>query len=499
MKPAPPVGDEHLDPEFRRGLGLFDATTLVMGSMIGSGIFIVSAEMLRLVGSSGWLLVAWLITGLLTVTAALSYGELAAMMPRAGGQYVYLREAFSPLWGFLYGWTLFTVIQTGTIAAVGVAFARFAGVLWPSINENTTYLIHPIHLGESGYALSLSTAQFVGIALIALLTLTNVFGLAYGKWVQNIFTVAKTGALLGLIVVGLTVGYNSEVTRSNFAAAWTPTPWESIEKGLDAITPFGLFVALCVAQTGSLFSSDAWNNITFAAGEVRTPRRTLPLALALGTGSVIALYLLANVAYLVVLPKTDIITAPNDRVGTLLLERIFPHIGVGAMAIAIMISTFGCNNGLILSGARAYYAMARDGLFFRAVGQLNAAHVPAWGLIVQGIWSALLVLPRTVTSKNGIEDYGNLYGDLLAYIMSAALLFYVLTILGLFRLRFTRPDAHRPYRAVGYPVIPLLYVIGASVLVLVLVRYRPMTTWPGMILVALGVPVYFLWKRAGRV
>jgi APA family basic amino acid/polyamine antiporter len=501
-----PTADHELDTEFRRGLGLFDATMVVIGSMIGSGIFLVSAEMLRLVGSSGWLLAAWLITGLLTVSAALSYGELAGMMPRAGGQYVYLREAFSPLWGFLYGWTLFTVIQTGTIAAVGVAFARFAGVLWPAIAENTSasvdpYLIEPIRLG-GGYAVSLSTAQLVGIGLIGLLTLTNTLGLAYGKWVQNLFTVAKTGALLGLIVVGLTVGFTPAVARDNFADPWGPQIGPhliEIESGLSALTPFGLFVALCVAQTGSLFSADAWNNITFAAGEVRHPRRNLPLALALGTGAVIALYLLANVAYLVVLPLADIATAPADRVGTAVLERIFPRVGVPVMALAIMISTFGCTNGLILSGARAYYAMARDGLFFQAVGRLNPARVPAWGLIVQGVWSALLVLPRTVKDlPDGRTVYGNLYGDLLDYIISAALLFYILTILGLFRLRLTQPNAHRPYRAFGYPVIPALYIVGASVLVAVLVRYRPMTTWPGLVLVALGVPIYYLWRGARK-
>jgi APA family basic amino acid/polyamine antiporter len=494
---AAPDHDAGLDVEFQRGLGLFDATMVVVGSMIGSGIFIVSADMARLLGSPGWLLVAWLVTGVLTVTAALSYGEMAAMMPRAGGQYVYLREAFSPLWGFLYGWTLFLVIQTGTIAAVGVAFAKFTGVLWPEIAENH-YLIEPIHLGTTGYALSLSTAQLVGILLIAVLTATNVLGLKYGKVVQNLFTVTKTGALLALIVIGLGLGWNAGAVEVNFGDLWTPR-WpttgkpEEVVAGLTALTAFGLFAALCVSQTGSLFSADAWNNITFAAGEVRQPRRNLPLALALGTGIVIGLYLLANVAYLVVLPLGDIQRAQQDRVGTAMLERIFPDVGVMLMAAAIMISTFGCNNGLILSGARAYYAMSRDGLFFRAAGRLNAARVPAWGLMFQGVWAALLVLPRTYNPEKG--EYGNLYGDLLDYIMSAALLFYILTIAGLFRLRFTRPDAPRPYRAFGYPVVPALYILGAVTLVAVLVVYRPMTTWPGMVLVLLGVPVYFALRR----
>jgi APA family basic amino acid/polyamine antiporter len=484
--------DHGLDTEFKRGLGLFDATMVVVGSMIGSGIFIVSAEMSQLIGSPGWLLVAWLITGVLTVTAALSYGELAALLPRAGGQYVYLREAFSPLWGFLYGWALFLVIQTGTIAAVGVAFAKFAGVLWPAISE-TSYLVEPIHL-TPGYAVSLSTAQFLGIALIGLLTATNTLGLDYGKWVQNLFTVSKTGALFGVILVGLLLGWSADAVSANWGAFWEARPTEDVAPDLKAITAFGLFVALCASQTRSLFSADAWNNITFAAGEVRDPRRNLPLALGLGTGLVILLYLLANVAYLVVLPLADIQNAPGERVATEMMRRIFPGFGVGLMAVAIMVSTFGCNNGLILSGARAYYAMARDGLFFRKAGTLNAARVPAWGLLFQGVWAALLVLPRTYDPEK--QKYGNLYGDLLDYIISAALLFYVLTILGLFALRYKRPEAPRPYRAFGYPVVPALYVVGAAVLVGVLVVYRPMTTWPGLALVALGVPVYYVWRRA---
>jgi APA family basic amino acid/polyamine antiporter len=496
-------GDPHgdgttgLDTEFHRGLGLFDATMVVVGSMIGSGIFIVSADMARLLGSPGWLLVAWLITGVLTVTAALSYGELAGMMPRAGGQYVYLREAFGPLWGFLYGWTLFLVIQTGTIAAVGVAFARFAGVFWKEIAEDN-YLVAPLPLAP-GYAISLSTAQLVGVGLIALLTLTNIGGLRYGKLVQNLFTVAKTGALLALIVLGLTLGWNATVARDNLGDLWTQRGLLPLDDaGLTAATALGLFVALCVAQTGSLFSSDAWNNITFAAGEVRNPRRNLPLALALGTGTVITLYLLANGAYLVALPFTDIQHAEADRVGTALLARLFPDVGVKLMAGAIMVSTFGCNNGLILSGARAYYAMARDRLFFRAAGRLSAARVPAWGLVLQGLWAAFLVLPRTVkTSEGGTVTYGNLYSDLLDYIMSAALLFYVLTILGIYRLRRTRPQAERPYRAFGYPLVPALYVLGASTLVGVLFVYRPFTTLPGVALVLLGLPVYYVWSRRG--
>ena len=479
-----------LDTEFTRGLGLYDSTMVVVGSMIGSGIFIVSADMARSVGSAGWLLVAWAVTGFLTIVGALSYGELAAMMPRAGGQYVYLREAFSPLWGFLYGWTLFLVIQTGTIAAVSVGFARYLGVLIPGISEEV-YLVAPIHIG-SAYALSLSTTQLVGVLLIALLTWTNTRGLEYGRMIQNIFTTAKTGALFGLIAVGILLGWNATAVSDNFGNLWTVREAVDIVPGLSAITAFGLFVAICVSQTGSLFSADAWNNITFTAGEVKDPRRNIPLSLALGTAIVISLYLLANVAYLATLPFVDIQHAPADRVATATLNAIFPGAGATIMAIAIVISTFGCNNGLILAGARAYYAMARDGLFFRSVAQLNEAKVPAWGLVWQGVWASFLVLPRTYNATTG--SYGNLYSNLLDYVISAALIFYILTIAAVFRLRRTRPAADRPYRAFGYPVVPALYIAGASVILLVLFVYRTATTWPGLIIVLLGVPVYLAWK-----
>jgi APA family basic amino acid/polyamine antiporter len=480
-----------LDTEFKRGLGLYDSTMVVAGSMIGSGIFIVSAAMARQVGSPGWLLIAWAITGVLTIAAALSYGELAGMMPRAGGQYVYLREAYSPLWGFLYGWTLFMVIQTGTIAAVAVAFARFTGVLFPAIAENR-YLIAPIHI-STGYALSLSTAQLLGVVLIVLLTWTNTRGLDYGKVIQNTFTTAKTGALVALILVGLVVGWNAEAVAGNFGQFWTPRGFEPIAEGVAITSAFGIFVALCVAQTGSLFSADAWNNITFTAGEVKDPRRNIPLSLALGTIIVIALYLLANLAYLVTLPFDAIQQAPADRVATSTLDAIFPGLGAALMAAAIMVSTFGCNNGLILAGARAYYAMARDGVFFRRAGELNAARVPAWGLLLQGIWAAALVLPRTYDPAT--QQYGNLYGNLLDYVVSAALLFYVLTIAGVFRLRASRPDVERPYRAFGYPVIPALYILGALTVLGVLLLYRPATTWPGFVIVLLGIPVFLAMRR----
>jgi basic amino acid/polyamine antiporter, APA family len=488
---------------FVRGLGALDSTMLVAGSMIGSGIFIVSSAIARQVGAPGWLLVVWIITGLLTVTGALSYGELAAMMPRAGGQYVYLREAFSPLCGFLYGWTFFLVIQTGTIAAVGVGFARYLGVLCPGISEGN-YLIKPVHLSSS-YAISLSTAQLVAVLMILFLTWLNTRGLHLGKLVQNTFTVTKTGALFGLIVLGIAIGWNADAVRANFTDFWGIRSGnlenvDAIGQGLTAVTAFGLFVGICVAQTNSLFSADAWNNITFTAGEVRNPRRDIPLAMALGTSLVIALYVLANVAYLVTLPFEEIQTVPEDRVAAATARVIFGASGTVIMAVAIMISTFGCNNGLILAGARAYYAMARDGLFFRGAGKLNGRHVPGWSLIMQGLWAAALVLPRTIASpaNDAAPKYGNLYSDLLDYIMSAALIFYILTIAGIFRLRKTRPGAERPYRAWGYPSVPALYMVGAALILAVLFIFKPRTTWPGLVIVATGFPVYFLWRIVGK-
>lgn len=492
-----PAETEQSNEGFIRGLGLLDSTMIVAGSMIGSGIFIVSADIARQVGSPGWLLVVWIITGLLTVVGALSYGELAAMMPKAGGQYVYLREAYSPFWGFLYGWTLFLVIQTATIAAVAVAFGRYLGVLVPSISE-TNYLIEPIRLGSSSYAFSLSTAQVVGIAMIALLTWMNTRGLKLGKLVQNVFTFAKTGSLIALILLGLVVGlvWHGDVAAANFGDLWTVRgDLQDVGHGLTAFAAFGLFVGICVAQTNSLFSSDAWNNITFTAGEVKDPKRNIPLSLALGTGGVITLYLLANIAYLVTLRFEDIQHVASDRVGSATAEVIFPGVGAVLMAVAIMVSTFGCNNGLIFAGARAYYAMAKDGLFFKSAGELNKARVPAWGLVIQGIWAAFYVLPRTVkTAADGKFSYGNLYGDLLTYVISAALIFYILTIVGIFVLRVKQPDAERPYKAFGYPIIPALYVIGATVILAVLFIYQTTATWPGLLIVLTGVPVYFIWR-----
>ena len=488
---------------FIRGLGLLDSTMIVAGSMIGSGIFIVSADIARQVGSPGWLLVVWLITGFLTVGAALSYGELAAMMPRAGGMYIYLKEAYAPLWGFLYGWTHFLVIGTATIAAVAVAFARFTGILIPSISE-TNYLIEPVRIGSSSYALSLSTAQLVGIVMIVFLTWLNTRGLKLGKLVQNVFTFAKTGSLIALIVLGIIVGLVSypEIAAANFGDLWTVRgSLANVDEGsLTAVAAFGLFVGICVAQTNSLFSADAWHNVTFTAGEVRDPKRNLPLSLLFGAGGVIVLYLLANIAYLVTLrfdTIQDISINHSSRIGSAAADVIFPGFGATIMAVAIMISTFGCNNGLILAGPRAYYAMAKDGLFFQAVARLNKFHVPAWGIVVQGIWSAFYVLPRTVkTNADGTVSYGNLYGDLLTYVISSALIFYILAIAAVFVLRVKQPEAERPYKAFGYPVIPALYCVGAAVILAILFVYQTTATWPGLLIVLTGVPVYFIWKRS---
>lgn len=475
--------------KLHRSLGLFDSTMIVAGSMIGSGIFIVAGEMAREVGSSGWLLLAWVIAGILTIAAALSYGELAAMMPQAGGQYVYLREAFSPLWGFLYGWTLFLVIQTGTIAASSVGFSRYLGVLWPQIAENN-YIIRPIHILPR-YAISLSTAQLVALVVISFLTWANFKGLKYGKGVQNIFTSMKIGSLVAVIGIGLLVGWKFAVVKANFTHSWTPVGISSVHS-LSGGTALELLVALCTAQIGALYAADAWNNITFTAGEVRDPARNVPLSLALGSIIVIVLYLCANLAYLVVLPFSAIQHAPADRVASTMFAAIFPSLGPKLIAIAIMIAAFGCMNALILSGARAYYAMSLDGLFFKRASVLNRADVPGPALIMQALWSAVLLMIRTYQPQTG--TYGNLYSNLLDYIISAALIFYILTIAGIFRLRKLRPDANRPYKAFGYPWVPMLYLISAIVILAVLFVSRTSTTIPGVIIVLLGIPVYFAFR-----
>jgi basic amino acid/polyamine antiporter, APA family len=492
--PVRSSGAKESEDGFIRSLGLFDSVMVVVGAMIGSGIFLVSADMARILGSASWVMVAWGIAAVLTVAAALSYGELAAMMPRAGGQYVYLREAFSPLAGFLYGWTLFTVIQTGTTAAVCVGFARYAGLWIPGISEEI-YLIPPTHLTPT-YALSLSTTQLLAIAVIALLTWINTRGVEYGRLIQNVFTTGKVGALFVLIALGLGVGWSGAIVAANFGDPWLVRNATDLAPGVSAATGAGLLAALAVAQVGALFAADAWNNITFTAGEVKNPRRNIPLSLAIGTGFVMLLFLLANLSYFATLPLEGVQHAPADRVAGATLESIFPGLGGRLMAAGIMISTFGCANALILSGARAYYAMARDGLFFRRAGVLNRYKVPGVGLVAQGVWAALLVLPRAYDPV--AATYSNLYGSLLDYVVSAALVFYILTIAGIFRLRRTRPDEPRPYRAFGYPYVPALYMVAGTAILVTLFVYRASTTWPGMAIVALGVPVYFVASRFGQ-
>jgi APA family basic amino acid/polyamine antiporter len=448
---------------FVKGLGLVDATTLVMGSMIGSGIFIVSADVARQVKSPGLLILCWLIGAALTMIAALSYGELAAAMPDAGGQYVYLREAFGRIWGFLYGWTLFVVIQTGTIAAVAVAFAKYSGVFLPSISASN-YL-----LGAGKFGLT--TQQLLAIAIVVLLTIVNTRGIRTGAVIQNIFTFAKVASLLGLVVFGFLLGRNPEAIASNFHHLWDGVTWN-----------WGVVALVGSAMVGPLFSSDAWNNVTFTAGEVRNPKRNLPLSLGAGVGTVSILYLACNLIYLSVLTMPQIQTAPEDRVATAVVSVMFGPVATSLMAVAIMISTFGCCNGLILSGARVYYTMARDRLFFSRAGTLHPVRrTPVFALVIQCIWTVLLTLSGQ-------------YGDLLDYVIFAVLLFYILTIGGLFRLRRTRPDMDRPYRAVGYPVLPALYMLVAGLIEVLLLFNKPAFTVRGLILVLLGVPVYFLWR-----
>ncbi|HEV8587779.1 MAG TPA: amino acid permease [Pyrinomonadaceae bacterium] len=485
-----------------RGLGLTDGTMIVIGSMIGSGIFITSAESSRLIGSPGWLLVAWALAGVLTITGALCCAELAAMMPRAGGPYVFLRQAYSPGTGFLFGWSLFLVIQTGTIAAVAVAFANFTGVLIKGI-DGSNYLVAPRRLPSflSGYAISFSTAQLVGIIMIIVLTITNMRGLKTGKLIQNTFTFTKTAALIGLIVIGLLLGWN------HASAAYTSSWWNSwangwnpqvAQPGLAVAGGLALVMMLGRAMTGPLFAQSAWNNVTFTGGEVENPGRNLPLSLLIGCGVVVGLYLLANVAYVVTLPLAGIQNAPQGRVAAATMQAIFGPRGAVIMAVAIMISTFGCNNGLILAGARVYYAMARDGLFFKRVARLNKQHVPAIALIAQCIWACLLTLPRTVTtdSKTGAITYGNVYTQLLEYIISADLIFYVLMVGAVILMRRKAPELERPYRTFGYPVVPIIYIALALLVVIDLGYLAFRTSGIGYLIVLTGIPAYLIWKRS---
>ena len=474
--------------QFKRGLGLLDSTMIVIGSMIGSGIFIVSADIGRIVGAPGYLLLVWLITGVMTVIAALSYGELASMMPHVGGQYAYLREAYNPFIAFLYGWTLFLVIQTGTIAAVAVAFAKFTGILIPWFSEQ--------HILLSTGKFHVSAAQFLAMVSVALLTFLNMRGLQEGKIVQNIFTTIKIAALLGFVLFALFVGRNASALAANINGFWNAT-WTQVVNGKTlSITPLSgwmLLSAIGVAMVGSLFSADAWNNITFTAGEVANPKKNIPLSLTLGTGTVILIYILANIGFLLVLPLTGspqavdaagrgIQFAVSDRVGTAAASVIFGDSAAIIMAVMIMISTFGCNNGLILAGARVYYAMAKDGLFFKSACALNNKSVPGVALVVQCVWTCLLCLSGT-------------YGDLLDYVVFAVLLFYILTIAGIFILRKKQPRAKRMYKAFGYPIVPAIYILLAAAISIDLLIFKPNYTWPGLGIVLLGVPVYFVWKR----
>jgi basic amino acid/polyamine antiporter, APA family len=468
---------------FQRRLNLFDSTAIVAGSMIGSGIFIVSSDVARQVGSPGWLMVTWLITGILTVFAALSYGELAGMFPKAGGQYVYLKEAYNPLTGFLYGWTLFMVIQTGTIAAVGMAFAKYAGVLIPGISENIIWF-------HKGF-LKLGPVQIVAILSILVLTWINSRGIKAGKQVQNTFTSGKVLLLVMFIVVGLGFAMNPEAIRVNMASFWDAG--STVNGHWQSFTGFAVVAAIGMAMVGTLFSSDAWNNITFTAGEVINPRKNIPLSLLFGTLIVTVFYLLANVVYITVLPlrgspegltvaERGIQFASQDRLATAAISSVFGNYAAIIMAAFIVISTFGCNNGLILAGARVYYAMAQDGIFFKKTGLLNEKGVPANGLIFQAVWASLLCLTGT-------------YGQLLDYVVFSVLIFYVLTIFSIYVLRRTNPDAERPYRAFGYPVIPALYILTACLIMGILLVYKPDYTWPGAIIVLIGIPVYYLWRR----
>jgi APA family basic amino acid/polyamine antiporter len=485
MATTTPASATSQKEELVKGLGLLDSTTIVMGSMIGSGIFIVSADIGRQVHSPGLLLLTWVISGLMTVAAAVTYGELAGMMPRAGGQYVYLREAFGPLFGFLYGWTLFLVIQTGTVAAVAVAFGKFLGVFAPWVSAQHIL----VNLGSvtvpawnHTITLTLSSQQMVAILAVLLLSVVNIFGLRVGAWVQNILTVLKVGALLGLVGLGLWW-----VSRPASTSMRVENYWQGVQWDLATLT------VVSVALVGPLFSSDAWNNITFTGAEVINPKRNLPLALFLGTTTVCFLYLACNWVYLRVLPffgapqggplQRGIRYAAEDRVATAAMQVMLGARGEGIMAAAIMVSTFGCMNGLILAGARVYYAMAKDGLFFTSVGKVNPKyHSPAISLVVQAVWASLLTLSGT-------------YNELLDYVIFAVVLFYILTIAGVFRLRRTRPDASRPYRAWGYPVLPALYIAFALFVEWALLTHKALRSVAGLCIVSVGIPVYYLWRQ----
>jgi APA family basic amino acid/polyamine antiporter len=507
--PAPESNATSQPPRLVQSLGLFSSTTIVIGTMIGSGIFIVDADIARGTDSPALFLGAWLVTAVMTLIGALSYGELAAMMPKAGGQYVYLRESLGPLWGFLYGWTLFLVIQTGTIAAVCVAFGKFLGVFFPSVST-TNWIWHIAHVPAwrvgpmvlGNMDIGVNTANVTGISIVIVLTIVNIFGVRLGALIQNVFTSAKAISLAALIVLAFAFGVNATAWQANFGAGlsqfWRNAGWHSlhpVEVGVGGpIAWVNLFVILAVVQVGSLFSADSWNNVTFTAGEVKNPKRNLPLSLILGTGFVLTVYFLVSLAYLVVLPlhgdpngatamARGIQYAAEDRVATAVLGQVFHSGGAMLMAAAILISTFGCANGMTLAGARVFYAMSQDSLFFNSVGKLHPKYrTPVAGLLIQGAWTVVLCVSGS-------------YSQLLDYIIFAELVFYILTIAGLFVLRVRQPHAPRPYKALGYPVLPALYIVMAVWICIVLLRYKPQYTWPGLVLVLLGIPVYLFWSR----
>jgi APA family basic amino acid/polyamine antiporter len=461
--------------EFKPSLSAFDATMIVAGSMIGSGIFIVSADITRNVGSAGWLVAVWLLTGFMTLTAALSYGELSAMFPKAGGQYVYLKESYNPLLGFLYGWSFFAVIQTGTIAAVGVAFSKFAGYFFPSLEMTDANI-----LLQMGF-LKIYPAQILSIATIILLTYINTKGVQGGKMIQSTFTITKLASLFGLIGFGFLLASKASIWDANWANAWE---MKTIASDNSTTPIFGVAIlgAIAASMVGSIFSSDAWNNVTFIAGEIKNPKRNIGLSLFLGTLIVTVIYISANLMYLSVLPLNEIANAPADRVAVAASNIIFGNIGTYVIAVMIMISTFGCNNGLILAGARVYYTMAKDGLFFKKAGTLNENAVPAWALWAQCIVAGLLCLSGR-------------YGDLLDMVSFIVVIFYILTIIGIFILRKKRPELDRPYKAFGYPVLPAIYILMGTCFCVLLIIYKPNFTWPGLIITLLGVPLYYLALR----
>ena len=483
------MGNNNVDnPEkeghFHRSLTLLDGALLVIGSMIGSGIFIVSGDIARQVGSAGWLILVWLLSGFITLAAALSYGELSGMYPRAGGQYVYLREAFGKLYGFLYGWAFFAVIQTGTIAAVGVGFAKFTGYFIPVLGDGN------ILIGKAG-SFNISAAQVLGIGVIFLLTFLNTLGIKSGKWIQFFFTFAKVAAMGALIVFGFLLFKDPGIWHFNWTDAWsakgiTKSPDGTINH--ESLFGFAIVGPICAAMVGALFSSDAWNNVTFIAGEIKRPERNIGLSLLIGTVVVTIIYISMNLMYLNVLSVSDIALQdyPKDRIALMASLKIFGSAGTAIIALMIMVSTFGCNNGLILSGSRVYYTMANDGLFFKSAGRLNKNGVPGMALWVQFVWASVLCLSGK-------------YGDLLDFIIFTVLLFYILTIIGIFKLRETKPEIPRPYKAFGYPVIPAIYILLASFICIMLLKYKPSYTWPGLIIVLLGIPVYYaLAKRSGN-